>query len=144
MIKGLIDGISVAIDAEFNSESDKYEIYTQLVEQGMEKPCFSIVLLKPSIEQVVGKRYFRRQPFCIYYFPETEDVQTECYEVQERLEDILELITADGDLVRGTEMNGEIVDGVLAFLVNYNFYVMKDVEQADAMETLTNTTDVKG
>ena len=40
MINEVIDAISIAIDAEFNGETSPapFEIYTQLVEQGMEKP----------------------------------------------------------------------------------------------------------
>ena len=145
MINKIIDAISLAIDAEFNEagQTQTYEIYTQLVEQGMEKPCFSIVLLNPSLELFRGKRYFRKNHFCIHYFPSTEDVQTECFGVQERLEDCLELITETNDLVRGTEMHGEIVDGVLSFFVDYDFYVYKDIESDPYMETLESSTSMK-
>jgi hypothetical protein len=71
--------------------------------------------------------------------------------VQERLEDCLEYIIhhdsqsdVDGGLIRGTEMHGEIVDGVLSFFVNYDFYVYKDKESLPYMETLSSSTQMKG
>lgn len=153
MINEIIDAISLAIDTEFNGDTSPapYEIYTQLVEQGMNKPCFSIVLLNPHIEHFRGKRYLRTNQFCIHYFPESEDIQTECFDVQERLEDCLEYINhhdgefdEDGGLIAGTEMHGEIVDGVLSFFVNYDFYVYKDKESTPYMETLSSSTKMKG
>lgn len=153
MINEVIDAISIAIDAEFNGEISPapFEIYTQLVQQGMVKPCFSIVLLNPQIDHFRGNRYLRKHQFCIHYFPSTDDVQTECFGVQERLENCLEYIThhdsqsdVDGGLIRGTEMHGEIVDGVLSFFVNYDFYVYKDKESLPYMETLSSSTQMKG
>lgn len=48
----------------------------------------------------------------------------------------LEFITLpNGDLVHGTGMNYEIVDGVLHFYVNYNLTLIKPTENTP-METL--------
>ena len=66
MINKIIDGISVAINAEFGYD---YEIYTESVEQGLNEPCFSILCLNPTNEQFLGRRYFRNNQFCIHYFP---------------------------------------------------------------------------
>ena len=41
-------------------------------------------------------------------------------------------------------MNGEIVDGVLNFFVNYNMFVYKVEVPADNMEVLGIETDAKG
>ena len=51
MINKIIDGISVAINAEFG---DDYEIYTESVEQGLNEPCFSILCLNPTNEQFLA------------------------------------------------------------------------------------------
>ena len=56
----------------------------------------------------------------------------------------LEIIEVDGDVIRGTQMHGEIVDDMLHFFVNFDMYVYKPKEQADAMETLIHDTNVKG
>ena len=141
MINKIIDGISVAIGSEFG---DPYEIYTESIEQGLVEPCFSIKCLNPTINQVLGKRYFRTNQFCVHYFPSSDEKQMECFSVMERLMDALELITVDGDLCRGTSIHGEVVDNVLSCFVNYDMYVYKEQSAEPVMETVEHNTDVKG
>lgn len=141
MINKIIDGVSVAINSEFD---DSYEIYTESVEQGLEEPCFSILCLNPNIQQFLGRRYFRTNQFCIHYFPSSSEPRSECHAVMERLMNCLEIITVDGDFTRGTAMSGEIVDGVLSFFVNYDMFVRKEVITEPTMQNLDYSTDVKG
>lgn len=141
MINKITDGISVAINSEFG---DSYEIYTESMEQGLKEPCFSIVCLNPTIEQFLGKRYFRTNQFCIHYFPSSKEQRSECNSVYERLFSALETITVDGDLIRGTSITSEYVDGVLNFFVNYDLFVYKEVDAEPLMETAVQSTIVKG
>ena len=141
MIQKIIDGISVAINSCFG---EGYEIYTESIEQGLIEPCFSVLCLNPTINQVLGKRYFRTNQFCIHYFPGSSEKQAECLSVLERLTDCLELIEVDGDLVMGTKMQGEVVDNVLSFFVNYDMYVYKEKTAEPSMETVTHNSVVKG
>ena len=141
MINKIIDGISVAINSEFG---DPYEIYTESIEQGLVEPCFSILCLNPSINQVLGKRYFRQNQFCIHYFPSSDEKRSECYTIAERLISCLEMITVDGDLVRGTDMKYEVVDNVLSFIVNYDMYVYKETVDEVSMESVDFNSNVKG
>lgn len=138
----IIDGICEALNTEFG---DDFEIYTEDVKQGLKEPCFSVVLLNPSVEQFLGKRYHRNNLFCIHYFPKSKhEAKAECFDVQERLQDCLELIAVDGDLTRGTGMHGEVVEGVLSFFVDYDMFVYKEQETSPVMETIKQSTDVKG
>ncbi len=141
MINAITDGISIAINTEFD---DTYEIYTESIKQGLNEPCFSILCLNPTLEQFLGKRYFRTNQFCIHYFPSSGEKRSECYTVAERLFGTLEYITVDGDLIRGTDMHCEVVDDVLSFFVNYDMYVYKDVDTEEVMETFGHNTIVKG
>jgi len=141
MISKIIDGISVAINSEFG---DPYEIYTESIEQGLTEPCFSIVCLNPTVNQVLGKRYFRRNQFCVHYFPSSSDKRSECHAVIEKLISALEIITVDGDLCRGTDMHCEVVDNVLSFFVNYDMHVYKEETAEPVMETVDHNTNVKG
>jgi hypothetical protein len=140
MINKIIDGISISLNAEFG---DDYKIYTESIEQGLKEPCFSIVCVNPTNELFRGKKYFRKNLFCIQYFPKGEDKRSECMDVLERMFDCLEVIKAGEDLQRGTSMHGEVVDQVLNFFVNYDMFVYK-VESTDAMETMDLTSNVKG
>lgn len=133
MIDKIISGISFAVGSEFG---DDYDIHKNGVKQGLTTPCFSILCLNPTIEQVLGKRYFRTNQFVVHYFPSTDEPQLECHSVTERLMGCLEYIDIDGDLVRGTGMTSEIVDDVLSFFVNYNMYVYKDIPAEPAMESV--------
>lgn len=141
MINKIIDGISVGINTEFG---DDHEIYTESVEQGLNEPCFSILCLNPTVEQVLGRRYFRSNQFCIHYFPSSDERRSECNSVAERLFVALEYITVDGDLILGTDMHCEVVDGVLSFFVNYDMYVYKSVTKEEPMETFEHNNIVKG
>ena len=141
MINKIIDGISVAINSTFG---EPYEIYTEAVEQGLKEPCFSILCLNPTFERVLGKRYFRNNLFCIHYFPSSNEKRAECSSVMETLLQTLETITVDGVLIRGTNMNAEISDGVLSFFVNYNRYVYKSEESYISMDSFSHNTGLKG
>ena len=103
MINKIIDGISISLNAEFG---DDYKIYTESIEQGLKEPCFSIVCVNPTNELFRGKKYFRKNLFCIQYFPKGEDKRSECMDVLERMFDCLEVIKVGEDLQRGTSMHG--------------------------------------
>lgn len=136
MINNIITGISQKLDESFNPQEEKYNIYTDGVEQGLEEPCFFIFILKPSNRQLVGNRYERQYQFDIHYFPKNEDSNNEINELIERLFTTLEYITVDGDLIRGSSMNAEIVDDVLHFFISYNLYVTKQVVKEESMEEI--------
>lgn len=141
MINKIIDGISISLNAEFG---DDYKIYTESIEQGLKEPCFSILCVNPTNELFRGKRYFRKNLFCIQYFPSRKDEKyAECMEVLERIFDCLDVIKVGEDLQRGTSMHGEVVDEVLNFFVNYDMFVYQ-VENTDAMETLDLKSNVEG
>lgn len=140
MINKIIDGISIALNAEFG---DNYKIYTESIEQGLKEPCFSIVCLNPTNNLFMGKRYFRTNQFCIHYFPEGEDKIAECMDVIDRLYEALEFIKMGEDKQMGTQMHGEVHDGVLDFFVNYDFFTRK-VEDVTTMEDMDLETHMKG
>lgn len=137
MLNKIITGISQALDSEFNADGNEYTIYTENVEQGLETPCFFIFKLKPSSKQLVGNRYDRKYPFDVHYFPkDKENINYEINEVTERLYSALEYITVDENLVRGTNMNAEVVDDVLHFFINFNMIVKKETDPIDTMGSL--------
>jgi hypothetical protein len=140
MLNSVLEAISKKLNLEFG---DTYKIHDEEVKQGLNEPCFFIMLLNPAQTQVIGKRYFRTQPFDIHYFPSTADKNIEMNDVADRLNDAMEFITLDnGDKLHGTSINHQIVDGVLHFFVNYNFYVRKDEPVADYMENVKVNNEV--
>ena len=141
MISTILESISVALYTEFG---DRYEIHREAKRQGLTEPCFFIQYLNPSVRLFFGKRYFRRNPFCIQYFPEDSLHETEeCCAVAERLFRCLKCLEVDGNQVWGTERNYEVVDGILHFFVNYDLFVYKAEESAGMMEGVSMGTSVK-
>ena len=142
MVNDLIDGISVKLNQVFG---DGVRIYSESVKQGLKEPCFFITVLNPTQNPMIGARYFREHSFDIHYFPSKDGGNQEIQDVASKLFDALEYITLlDGDLVRGTEMHYEKVDGVLHFFVDYNFHVIKHKAPDAYMEELKQTGFVKG
>ena len=115
MINDAITGISIALNVAFG---DGYEIHCEEIKQDMTVPCFFISPLNPSIRGYPGKRYRRENRFMIQYFPESEyDANMECMD--------------------------EIVDGILNFTVDYNFFVHK-TENMERMHRMRSDTRAKG
>ena len=142
MINTIIEAISVTLNAEFG---DGYKVYREAIEQDLEKPCFFISCLNPTNKLFLRKRYFRRNQFCIQYFPDEEDHRNEeCYAVAERLLMCLEYLDVGGDLVMGTKMRYEVADGILHFFVNYDLFVYKVAESVPVMKEVSSETSVKG
>ncbi len=141
MIKKIIDGILAALSEEFG---DEYTLYTESVKQGMKEPCFFVFCISPNTRVFRGRRYYHENQFAIQYLTAADEPRAECASVAERLFACLELITVDGDLMRGTDMNADISDEVLTFTVNYNYfsYVANTEEPMEVFEG--TETEVKG
>ena len=139
-IQNLTDAIAEALFQEFGSD---YEIYTEAVEQGLTEPCFLIRCLNPTKNRHLGLRYKRTFQFAIQYFPSTAETYAECATVMEGLFECLESVKLSGKPVHGTDMNGQITDGVLTFTVDYDGFVLK-TEEYDPMEELEILAEAKG
>lgn len=131
MINKVISGVVAALDEAFG----EIPVYTENVEQGLEEPSFSVRCVNPTEKQVLGKRYFRKNPVTVTYFPSPSGGNREINAVFEKLFSILEYIKIDGDLQRGTHMETHTEDGVGLFMVDYDFFVLK-TEELNPMEEL--------
>lgn len=140
MINSIIDSIAIALHAEFGNA---YRIYTENVEQGLKEPCFFIQCIHSSSEQTLDRRYHRRHQLCITYFPETKDEERkEIQKVIDRLYLCLEYVAMDG-WIRGIGMHTEIVDDVLSFFVNYDYFVHR-IEEMNPMQGVSHNTNIRG
>lgn len=142
MINKIIDAISNAL---FNDFGETYKIYTDELKQGHNAPCFSIFCINPSRKHFFGNKYMNRNLFMVLYFPSnTDEPSFEINDITERLFNCLEYITESNDLIRGTGMKSETIDGVLNFMVQYNLYTINTTEKADLMGELDGLETVKG
>lgn len=137
MIQQIVDGIIAAIRTEYDKS---FRIYTESVEQGFKEPCFSILCLNGSDTKIAGARHNRTYPFIIRYFPSSNEPIAECLAVMESLYDLLCIIDVGASRLRGTGMNGSIVDGVLQFQVTYAPFLLA-VKSETSMEDLEVKTN---
>ncbi|MBR2504419.1 MAG: hypothetical protein IKB61_00555 [Elusimicrobiaceae bacterium] len=138
MVNDIINGLAVKLNEVFGAD---YKIYKESIEQGFREPCFSIVLLESLNTPKLQNRYLRETAFDIHYFPKsTTGAKNEMYEIAEQLILALEHITVKDNgvdsLCRGSKMRYEIVDNVLHFFVNYDLFVMKELEKSDGMKSV--------
>lgn len=119
-IQDIIDGIAVKIFNEFGSD---YKIYTEQVEHGLRKPCFTVALAtdNSSCESWIKDRHSKG--FTVCYYPSGNNPLAECEAVLERLYSALAMITAAGIAIGAV---GNIVgsidyDNVLIVSVNYDY-----------------------
>lgn len=141
MLNETINGIAQKLNQIFG---DEYRIHIDTVKQGLKEPCFLIVVLEGNQEQVIGNLYSRKQSFDIHYFPQSKNgIIREVNEVLNKLLIELEYIEVNADLVRGTNINFDVVDEILHFFVNYDVRIRKVVEPDPLMEDLTIIERVK-
>ncbi|MEK5480310.1 DUF6838 family protein [Paenibacillus sp. FSL R5-0407] len=111
-------------------------IYGEAIREGFEAPCFFVKLLTMGHDQELDRRYRRSYSFDIHYFPDSADPNEEAHGMAEQLYDKLRQVNIDGALYRGTSMNHEVVDGVLHFFVDINFFVYSEKQPEIKMQTL--------
>ena len=140
-IKKLIDAIAEALFQEFGSD---YEIYTEKVEQGLTEPCFLIRCLNPTKNVYLGRCYKRTNQFSVQYIPSTAEANDECTSVMERLFECLDNVVLSDKPIHGMDLHGEITDGILTFMVNYDGFVLKDQDKEPNMGDLDILTEAKG
>lgn len=138
MILQVITGISEALTDTFG---DGYTIYVEDVDPKV-KPCFYISTLSNSIKQVVGNRYQMNHQFDIQYFS-LQNTNVDRLQVAEKLYETLEFIQYDTNMMHGTSMSYQIVDGVLHFNISYNLSTYKEAISGDPMVVIEAHTKVE-
>lgn len=142
IVNAILEAIGVSLNAEFG---DRYKIYKEIKQQDLQEPCFFIQCLNSTNKLFLNRRYFRANQFSIQYFPEQEgQKKEECYAVAERLFRCLEWIEVKENLIIGTQMQYELVNETLHFLVNYDTFVYKMAETTPLMEEIFSETSTKG
>lgn len=141
MLNEIIKGVSMALNTTFG---DNYRSYQNDVKQGLKPPCFFIAALKPSLSPLVGRRYMSHNPLDVRFHPKNGGDNAELFRVAGEMMGALEYITLpNGDVIRGTNREFEVVDGVLHFFVTYSTPLIKDTEETP-METLETYVGAKG
>lgn len=122
----IIEGIAKKLNLNFGSD---HAIYDEDVPQGFTEPCFSIVHIRTETIAKLPPRYMKRSAFDIHFFPKPDGDEwthkkKQMYFMARNLTLCLEYINVLDNLLRGSKMRYEIVDGVLHFFVNYDYPVL--------------------
>lgn len=127
MIQSIMNGIIHAIREKYD---EKFEIYTEPVEQDLQKSCFFIMCQNSIDEAKAGTRHNRIYSCIIKYFPASKDKAIqECLSVMDDLYRLLEVISTDIKKFRSKEIKAEIEEGVLCFQVTYSGFILAKNEE---------------
>lgn len=140
MINNVIDAICKALNDEFKNE---YKVYIRQKLQNPITPCFLISARNLEQKRYQGKRCYCQYVFEIQYLPTSQEPIIEINSVLQRLFECLEYIDEGDNILNGTDMKAEIVDEVLHYTVNYNFFIMRNNTEA-VMEQFISETKMKG
>lgn len=133
--KKILDGITLALRTEF----PKQQVFDDEIRQGLHPGAFNVVLVNASQQQIVGERYRRILLFDVLYYPRCG--REDCLKIADRLSLLLNVISLpDGDLIRGSGMEFEIIDGVLHFYVRYTHYILRTADE----ETMNDLKLIQG
>jgi len=127
MINEVRKGITDAIYAAFG---DDYDIHTEASMQDMTEPAFFVRCISPSLPTQITGRRKATLLFVIQYFAESAEPKQEMNDVFEKLNECLELIEADGKLVRGEVECKDISDGVLTANAEYTLFLTRQEAEA--------------
>ena len=117
------------------AEKYDYDVHVEKMPQDFDEPCFFIKLIDSDEDQLIDNRYYRKNAFDVAYFNDNDN--KDLYKKANELTDILEYVKLEnGNLLRGTGRKSEIVDGVLHFIVSYDYTVLKPCEKQALMEEL--------
>ena len=138
-INNLKIGINQALDEEFTN----INIYNERIEQGFEEPCFFIKVLSSGQNKELNIRYKKSISFDIHYFSDQEDINSDCLNMSDKLYEVLEYIKINKNLYRSTNMTHEVIDGVLHFMLQFNYHVIKEIQKAPKMQKLIQEVKLK-
>lgn len=139
-INDIITAISMKLNQVFG---DNCKIYDDKVPQGFKTPAFFILFLNLEQVQQIGSRFRINTLFNIQYFPNQTD-RVEASKMTLKVQQALKEITLlNGDIIRGTNANSEIIDGVAHNFVNFNFF-LKEVDAQEFIESIETFTKVVG
>lgn len=131
-----INDIKIGINNTLDKEFHNINIYNESIQQGFEEPCFFVKILNSSQDKELNIRYKKNVYFDVHYFSDKEDINSDCNNMVDKLYEILEYIKVDNDLYRASNMTHEVIDGVMHFMLQFNYHVIRETERIPVMRNL--------
>lgn len=138
MAASITNQIRIAMTKALKKQFPDYKVYGEEIKQGFQAPCFFLAVINTNSKQkMIGKRYLRTISLDVHFFSEKNEEQNEqMYEMGDLLYPLLEVLQLEEQILQGSEMNFEIIDGVLHFFVDYKVFVYRQTEPDVYMEKL--------
>lgn len=134
-----INDIRIAIQQALDNAYPNIEIYSESIEQGFEIPCFFVKLISSNQDKQLNNRYKQSLLFDVHYFSDKEeDLNKDYLDVAVNLYRALEYVEIKGHKYRALKMNHKIVDGVLHFMLKFNYNILKVIEHNKMKELEVN------
>ena len=134
-----INDIRIAIQQALDNDYPNIEIYSESIEQGFEVPCFFVKLISSNQDKQLNNRYKQSLLFDVHYFSDKEvDLNKDCLDVAVNLYRVLEYVEIEGHKYRSLKMNHKVVDGVLHFMLKFNYNILKVIEHNKMKELEVN------
>lgn len=138
-----IDDLRIGINQILDKEFSNMTIYGEEIKQGFEEPCFFVKVLSSAQGKELNARYKKYAYFDIHYYSDKEDINADCLDMADKLYEAVEYVTVGNNLYRASNMNHEVIDGVLHFTLQFNYHVLKQIEEAPKMNKLTQEVCLK-
>ncbi|WP_315117765.1 DUF6838 family protein [uncultured Clostridium sp.] len=128
--------LRIEISQRLDKKFPNINIYEEGIEQEFKKPYFFIKLLNSIQSKEFNNRYKKSVCFDINYFSDREDINSDCLDIADKLYEFLEYVPVGNSLYRATNMKHEVIDEVLHFFFQFNYKVVKQIEEVPKMQTL--------
>lgn len=134
-----INDIRIAIQQALDNAYPNIEIYSESIEQGFDVPCFFVKLISSNQDKQLNNRYKQSLLFDVHYFSDKEeDLNKDCLDVADNLYKALEYVEVNGHKYRSLKMNHKVEDGVLHFMLKFNYNILKVIEHNKMKELEVN------
>ena len=131
----MIEKILIAIAIRLGELFPDASVYINSISQGLSEPAFYVHCINVERSEQIAGRFLHTMPFELVYFTKGND--SEKYSVMQQLIiSLREIALQSGDLIRGTEINGRIIDGELHVFVNYDLFLMIEQDKVEKMGSI--------
>ncbi len=129
MVNSILNAITTQLGKTFG---DSHHYYVENIEQGLEKPCFTVDVLIPLQRSRSPVLYDRTMPIVVHYFSDSKtNIKKNCYTVGEQIIECLEYLPFKETLLRGEDISWQIVDDVLQVFITYKFTTKVETSTED-------------
>lgn len=134
MVNSILNAVTTQLGKTFGNT---YHYYVEDIEQGLEKPCFTVDILIPHQRSRSPVLYDRTMPIIVHYFSDSKtNLKNDCYAMAERIAECLEYLPFKDTKLRGEDISWNIVDGVLQVFITYKFTTTGETKVEDSFESL--------